>query len=162
KEVAHQLDLGPNIISAEVFGETREHESGQLADAIEQADGFAQVFPEHKYHIVDVLQQRGHIVGMTGDGVNDAPALKKADAGIAVSGATDAARSAASISLLSPGLSVIVDALREARRIFERMLSYAVYRIAETIALLGFLTITIVAFHVYPVTAIMIVFLAIL
>jgi H+-transporting ATPase len=162
KEVAHQLDLGPNIISAAVFGETREYESGQLADAIEQADGFAQVFPEHKYHIVDVLQKRGHIVGMTGDGVNDAPALKKADAGIAVSGATDAARSAASIALLSPGLSVIIDAIREARRIFERMVSYAVYRISETVALLGFLTITIVAFHVYPVTAIMIVFLAIL
>jgi H+-transporting ATPase len=162
KEIAHQLDLGPNIMNAGLFGETREHESGQLADAIERADGFAQVFPEHKYHIVDVLQERGHIVGMTGDGVNDAPALKKADAGIAVSGATDAARSAASIALLSPGLSVIVDALREARRIFERMLSYAVYRISETIALLGFLTVTIVAFHVYPVSAIMIVFLAIL
>ena len=162
KEIAHQLDLGPNIVNASVFGEVREHESGQLADAIERADGFAQVFPEHKYLIVDVLQQRGHIVGMTGDGVNDAPALKKADAGIAVSGATDAARSAASIALLSPGLSVIVDAIREARRIFERMLSYAVYRIAETVALLGFLTITIVAFHVYPVSAIMIVFLAIL
>ncbi len=162
KEIAHQLGLGSNIVNAKVFGDTREHESGQLADAIEQSDGFAQVFPEHKYHIVDVLQQRGHIVGMTGDGVNDAPALKKADAGIAVSGATDAARSAASIALLSPGLSVIVDAIREARRIFERMLSYAVYRIAETVALLGFLTITIVAFHVYPVSAIMIVFLAIL
>jgi H+-transporting ATPase len=162
KEIARQLDLGPNIVNAELFGDTSVHESGQLADAIERADGFAQVFPEHKYHIVDVLQRRGHIVGMTGDGVNDAPALKKADAGIAVSGATDAARSAASIALLAPGLSVIIDAIREARRIFERMLSYAVYRIAETIALLGFLTITIVAFHVYPVTAIMIVFLAIL
>ena len=162
KEISRELGLGPNIVDASVFGETRQHESGQLSDAIERADGFAQVFPEHKYHIVDVLQQRGHIVGMTGDGVNDAPALKKADAGIAVSGATDAARSAASIALLSPGLSVIVDAIREARRIFERMLSYAVYRISETVALLGFLTITIIAFHVYPVTAIMIVFLAIL
>lgn len=162
REIARELELGPNIVNAGLFGGTREHESGQLADAIEQADGFAQVFPEHKYHIVDVLQRRGHIVGMTGDGVNDAPALKKADAGIAVSGATDAARSAASIALLAPGLSVIIDAIREARRIFERMLSYAVYRIAETVALLGFLTITIVAFHVYPVTAIMIVFLAIL
>ena len=162
KEIARELDLGTNIMDAAVFGETKHHESGQVAEAIEEADGFAQVFPEHKYHIVDVLQQRGHIVGMTGDGVNDAPALKKADAGIAVSGATDAARSAASISLLDPGLSVIIHAVRESRRIFERMLSYAVYRIAETMALLGFITIVIVAFKVYPVTPIMIVFLAIL
>ncbi len=162
KEISRQLGLGTNIMDASVFGDTKHHESGRLAEAIEEADGFAQVFPEHKYHIVDVLQQRGHIVGMTGDGVNDAPALKKADAGIAVSGATDAARSAASIALLDPGLSVIIDAIRESRRIFERMLSYAVYRIAETVALLGFITILVVAFNVYPVTPIMIVFLAIL
>jgi len=162
KEIARQLGLGTNILDAGKLGEAKQHESGQVADAIENADGFAQVFPEHKYHIVEVLQQRGHIVGMTGDGVNDAPALKKADAGIAVSGATDAARSAASIALLNPGLSVIIDAVRESRRIFERMLSYAVYRIAETVALLGFITVTIVAFHFYPVTPIMIVFLAIL
>jgi H+-transporting ATPase len=162
KEIARQLDLGTNIVDAGVFETTRAHEVGQLADTIEHANGFAQVFPEHKYHIVDVLQQRDHIVGMTGDGVNDAPALKKADAGIAVAGATDAARSAASIALLDPGLSVIIDAIRESRRIFERMLSYAIYRIAETVALLGFMTIVIMAFHVYPVTAIMIVFLAIL
>jgi H+-transporting ATPase len=162
KEIARQLGLGTNIMDATIFGETKHHETGQLAENIEKADGFAQVFPEHKYHIVDVLQQRGHIVGMTGDGVNDAPALKKADAGIAVSGATDAARAAASIALLNPGLSVIIDAIRESRRIFERMMSYAIYRIAETIALLGFLTIIIMAYHVYPVTAIMIVLLAIL
>ncbi len=162
KEIARQLGLGTNILDASVFAETKHHEAGQLGDEIEQADGFAQVFPEHKYHIVEVLQQKSHIVGMTGDGVNDAPALKKSDAGIAVSGATDAARSAASIALLDPGLSVIVEAIREARRIFERMLSYAVYRISETIALLGFITIVVVAFRTYPVTPIMIVFLAIL
>jgi H+-transporting ATPase len=162
KEIARQLDLDTNIVDASLFGETKHHEGGQLAETIEQADGFAQVFPEHKYHIVDVLQQRGHIVGMTGDGVNDAPALKKADAGIAVSGATDAARSAASIALLDPGLSVIIHAVKESRRIFERMLSYAVYRISETMALLGFITIVVVAFKVYPVTPIMIVLLAIL
>jgi H+-transporting ATPase len=162
KEIGRQLDLGTNIVDASMFSETRQHESGQLADAIEQADGFAQVFPEHKYHIVDVLQQRGHIVGMTGDGVNDAPALKKADAGIAVSGATDAARAAASIVLLLPGLSVIIDAIKESRKIFHRMTNYAIYRIAETIRALLFLTLAILTFNFYPVTAIMIVLLAIL
>lgn len=162
KEIASQLDLGANVMDASVFGETKHHESGQLAESIEQADGFAQVFPEHKYHIVEVLQQRGHIVGMTGDGVNDAPALKKADAGIAVAGSTDAARAAASIVLLTPGLSLIIDAIKESRKIFQRMLNYAVYRIAETVALLGFLTASILIFRFYPVTAIMIVLIAIL
>ena len=162
REIARQLGLGTNILDAKIFEETKAHQASQLADAIEQADGFAQVFPEHKYHIIDVLQQRGHIVGMTGDGVNDAPALKKADAGIAVSGATDAARAAASIALLNPGLSVIVDAITESRRIFERMLSYAVTGSPRPIALLGFITIVIVSFNTFPVTPIMIVFLAIL
>jgi H+-transporting ATPase len=162
KEVARQLDLGTNIMDATMFDQTKPHQASQVADAIEQADGFAQVFPEHKYHIVDVLQQRGHIVGMTGDGVNDAPALKKADAGIAVAGATDAARAAASIVLLTPGLSVIVNAIIEARKIFHRMLNYAIYRIAETIRVLLFLTMAILIYRFYPVTAIMIVLLAVL
>ena len=162
KEIGKQLGLGTNIMDASVFGETKHHETGQLADTIEKADGFAQVFPEHKYHIVEVLQQRGHIVGMTGDGVNDAPALKKADAGIAVAGATDAARAAASIVLMTPGLSVIIDAIKESRKIFQRMLNYAIYRIAETVALLGFLTLAIIIFKIYPVTAVMVVLLAIL
>jgi H+-transporting ATPase len=162
KEIARQVGLGTNILDASLFGETKAHQHGQLAEAIEQADGFAQVFPEHKYHIVDVLQQRGHIVGMTGDGVNDAPALKKADAGIAVSGATDAARAAADIVLLAPGLSVIVDALRESRKIFQRMNSYSIYRIAETIRVLLFMTLSILVFNFYPVTAVMIVLLALL
>lgn len=162
KEIGRQLDLGKDIIDATLFDETKPHQAGQLADAIEHADGFAQVFPEHKYHIVDVLQQRGHIVGMTGDGVNDAPALKKADAGIAVAGATDAARAAADIVLLLPGLSVIIDAIKEARKIFHRMTNYAIYRIAETVRVLLFLTLAILIFNSYPVTAIMIVLLAIL
>ena len=129
---------------------------------MENADGFAQVFPEHKYHIVELLQAKGHIVGMTGDGVNDAPALKKADAGIAVAGATDAAKSAADIVLTHPGLSVIIDAIKESRKIFQRMNNYAVYRIAETIRVLLFITFSIIVFQFYPVTALMIVLLALL
>jgi len=133
-----------------------------VAESIENADGFAQVFPEHKFHIVDVLQKLGHIVGMTGDGVNDAPALKKADCGIAVSGATDAARAAAAIVLMTAGLSVIIDAIKESRRIFQRMNSYAIYRIAETLRVLLFMTLAILIFNFYPVTAVMIVMLALL
>ena len=162
REISSQLGLGSNIMDSEVFNETGHHQGGQLADAIEQADGFAQVFPEHKYHIVDVLQNKGHIVGMTGDGVNDAPALKKADVGIAVSGATDAARAASDIVLMSKGLSVIIDAIRESRKIFQRMNSYAIYRITETIRVLLFMTLSILIFNFYPVTAVMIVMLALL
>jgi H+-transporting ATPase len=162
KETAIKLGLGTNILDASGFGDKKVHETAQLAESIEKADGFAQVFPEHKFHIVDVLQQRGHIVGMTGDGVNDAPALKKADCGIAVSGATDAARAAASIVLLAPGLSVIIDAIKESRKIFQRMNSYAIYRIAETLRVLFFMTLAILVFNFYPVTAVMIVMLALL
>ena len=162
RETARQLGLGTDILDASGLGDTKHHETAQSAEAIEKADGFAQVFPEHKFHIVDVLQQRGHIVGMTGDGVNDAPALKKADCGIAVSGATDAARAAASIVLLASGLSVIIDAIKESRRIFQRMNSYAIYRIAETLRVLFFMTLAILVFNFYPLTAVMIVMLALL
>lgn len=162
KEISRQLGLGTNILDAGLFGETQHYQGDQLANAIEQADGFAQVYPEHKYHIVEVLRQRGHIVGMTGDGVNDAPALKKADAGIAVAGATDAARAAADVVLLTPGLMVIIDAVKESRKIFRRMTSYAIYRIAETIRVLLFMTLSILVFNFYPVTAVMIVLLALL
>jgi len=162
RETAGHLGLGTNILDASGLGDTKHPESAQSADAIEKADGFAQVFPEHKFHIVDVLQKLGHIVGMTGDGVNDAPALKKADCGIAVSGATDAARAAASIVLLTSGLSVIIDAIKESRRIFQRMNSYAIYRIAETLRVLLFMTLSILVFNFYPVTAVMIVMLALL
>ena len=162
RETSRQLGLGTNILDASGFGDMKEHETAQAAEAIEKADGFAQVFPEHKFHIVDVLQQRGHIVGMTGDGVNDAPALKKADCGIAVSGAQDAARAAASIVLLASGLSVIIDAIKESRRIFQRMNRYAIYRIAETLRVLFFMTLAILVFNFYPLTAVMIVMLALL
>jgi H+-transporting ATPase len=162
RETSKELGLGANILDANALGDTKKKESPEVVEKIEKADGFAQVFPEHKYHIVEVLQKRGHIVGMTGDGVNDSPALKKADAGIAVSGATDAARAAASIVLLSPGLSVIITAIQESRKIFQRMTSYATYRIAETIRVLLFMTLSILVFNFYPVTAVMIVLLALL
>jgi len=162
RETASRLGLGPNVLDAALLTEARPHEAGRLAGEIEKADGFAQVFPEHKFHIVEVLQQQGHIVGMTGDGVNDAPALKQADAGIAVSGATDAARAAADVALLNPGLSVIVDAIKESRKMFQRMNSYAIYRITETIRVLLFMTLSILVFNFYPVTAAMIVLLALL
>ena len=160
REIATELHLGTDILSAEdVFGHPLT--PGEKT-RVEQADGFAQVFPEHKFEIVRTLQAEGHIVGMTGDGVNDAPALKQADVGIAVSGATDAARAAADLVLTAPGLSVIARAIEEARRIFERMNSYAIYRIAETIRILLFMTLSILVFNFYPVTAVMIILLALL
>jgi H+-transporting ATPase len=162
KEMARQLGLGQNIMDASILSQTEHYKESQITEAIDEADGFAQVFPEHKFHIVKILQQEKHIVGMTGDGVNDAPALKLANAGIAVSGATDAARAAADIVLLNPGLSVIIDAVKESRKMFQRMNSYATYRIAETIRVLLFMTLAILVFNFYPVTAVMLVLLAIL
>jgi H+-transporting ATPase len=162
KETAKTLGMGSNILNGASLGESNAKESAAVVASVENADGFAQVFPEHKFLIVDMLQKHGHIVGMTGDGVNDAPALKKADCGIAVSGATDAARAAAAIVLMTPGLSVIIDAIKESRRIFQRMNSYAIYRIAETLRVLFFMTLAIVVFNFYPLTAVMIVMLALL
>ena len=150
REMAKTLGMGANILDGGQLGDSKTEETPETAKSIEDADGFAQVFPEHKFHIVDVMQKHGHIVGMTGDGVNDAPALKKADCGFAVSGATDAARAAASIVLVTPGLSVIIDAIKESREIFQRMNSYAMYRIAETLRVLLFMTLAIVVFNFYP------------
>ena len=157
KQIAQKVNLKNRIREAALFLKKSDKEAGKI---VEEVDGFAQVFPEHKYRIVELLQERKHIVGMTGDGVNDAPALKKADVGIAVAGATDAAKSAADIVLTLPGLSVIIDAMKESRKIFQRMNSYAIYRIAETIRVLFFITLAILVFNFYPVTAIMIVLLA--
>jgi H+-transporting ATPase len=162
KEMARQLGLGQNIVDATALMESKDLQTSHAVEAIEQADGIAQVFPEHKFRIVRALQQENQIVGMTGDGVNDAPALKQADAGIAVSGATDAARAAADIALLNPGLSVIIDSIKESRKMFQRMNSYAIYRIAETVRVLLFMTLSILVFNFYPVTAVMLVLLAIM
>ena len=159
REISRELKLGPNIaVASDLFPDGQADDSAK----IDAADGYAEVFPEHKFKIVRALQAQGHIVGMTGDGVNDAPALKQADCGIAVSGATDAARAASDLVLTATGLSVITSAISEARRIFERMNSYAIYRISETIRVLLFMTLAIVVFNFYPVTAVMIVLIAVL
>lgn len=137
------------------------HESA-IIEMIEKVDIFAEVVPEDKYRIVDMLQKGNHIVAMTGDGVNDAPALKKADCGFAVSNATDAARAAADIILTTPGLSVINEAVCQARTTFSRMKSYATFRIAESIRIILFITLSIIVFDFYPITALMIILLALL
>lgn len=141
KETCRQLGLGDKIYDADRLGlgGGGDMAGSEIADFVENADGFAEVFPQHKYNAVEILQSRGYLVAMTGDGVNDAPSLKKADTGIAVEGATDAARSAADIVFLAPGLSAIIDALKTSRQIFHRMYSYVVYRIALSLHLELFL-----------------------
>ena len=156
REVAREVGLGDRILKASALGEEG------ASRVAEVADGFAQVVPADKYRIVEDLQQAGHVVAMTGDGVNDAPALRRGDAGVEVAGATDAARAAADIVLLAPGLSVIVEALRLSREIFRRMTNYAIYRIAEAIRVVVFVTVAIVALGFFPVTATMIVLLALM
>jgi len=159
KEIAEEVGLGTNIQPYAAIVETSDEKA---MDVVAHADGFAQVFPEHKYRIVSLLQKSGHIVGMTGDGVNDVPALQKANAGIAVAGATDAAKSAAAIVLTLPGISVIIDSIKQSRMIFRRMTNYSIYRMGETIRLVFFITLSIVVFRFYPITALMVVLLALL
>lgn len=132
KETSRQLGLGDNVYNSEMLGlgGGGDMPGSKIFDFVEAADGFAEVFPQHKYNVVDILQKRGYLVAMTGDGVNDAPSLKRADTGIAVEGSSDAARSAADIVFLAPGLSAIIDALKTSRQIFHRMYAYVVYRIA--------------------------------
>ncbi|KAK4167399.1 putative type IIIA plasma membrane ATPase [Cladorrhinum sp. PSN259] len=137
RETSRQLGLGTNVYNAERLGlgGGGDMPGSEVYDFVEAADGFAEVFPQHKYNVVEILQQRGYLVAMTGDGVNDAPSLKKADTGIAVEGSSDAARSAADIVFLAPGLGAIIDALKTSRQIFHRMYAYVVYRIALSIHL---------------------------
>ncbi|XP_062220595.1 ATPase 8, plasma membrane-type-like [Phragmites australis] len=146
KETARRLGMGSNMYpSTSLLGDKSSEMGGLPVDElIEKADGFAGVFPEHKYEIVKRLQDRKHICGMTGDGVNDAPALKKADIGIAVDDATDAARSASDIVLTEPGLSVIVSAVLTSRAIFQRMKNYTIYAVSITIRIvLGFMLVAL-------------------
>jgi len=176
KQVCKQLSLNQEILRADEFFEHTHEEKkkeadegkdkGEVLDKLNkkfmEAGGFAEVTPEHKFQIIKKFQANNTIVGMTGDGVNDAPALKQADVGIAVSDSSDAARSAAALVLTGPGLGVITHAVEEARRIFERMTGYATFRITESMRVLLFMTLSIMVFGFYPVTPIMVVLLAIL
>ncbi|XP_022715385.1 ATPase 10, plasma membrane-type-like isoform X2 [Durio zibethinus] len=153
KETGRRLGMGTNMYpSSSLLGRERdENEALPVDELIEKADGFAGVFPEHKYEIVKILQEKKHVVGMTGDGVNDAPALKKADIGIAVADATDAARSAADIVLTEPGLSVIVSAVLTSRAIFQRMKNYTIYAVSITIRIvLGFVLLALIWEYDFP------------
>ncbi|XWS72835.1 hypothetical protein CRYUN_Cryun02cG0074400 [Craigia yunnanensis] len=148
KETGRRLGMGTNMYpSSSLLGQHKDASIAALPidELIEKADGFAGVFPEHKYEIVKRLQERKHICGMTGDGVNDAPALKKADIGIAVADATDAARSASDIVLTEPGLSVIISAVLTSRAIFQRMKNYTIYAVSITIRIVfGFMFIALI------------------
>ncbi|GFR50748.1 hypothetical protein Agub_g13014 [Astrephomene gubernaculifera] len=138
KETARMLGMGDTMFPSEVLIKAKNGDKAALGEfsnvveMVEKCNGFAEVFPEHKYEIVAILQEADHVVGMTGDGVNDAPALKKADVGIAVAGATDAARGAADIVLTEAGLSAIKTAVLGARKIFQRMTTYSKYTVAMT------------------------------
>jgi H+-transporting ATPase len=165
KTIAQDLGLGSNIIAAsDIFtGEVGQGDVPmEVARRVDIAEGFGRVFPEHKWAIVKSAQQLGHIVGMTGDGVNDSPALKQADVGVAVSGATEAARAAAGLILTAPGLSVIIRGIEEARRTFERMMGYAYYRVAMTIAIMVFVVLVMVVHAIPILTPVMIILLALL
>jgi len=147
-ETARILDIGTNILGCENLpslgpnGQMPE-DLGELGEKILTCNGFSQVFPDHKFFIIEALRQKGFSVGMTGDGVNDAPALKRADVGIAVQGATDAARASSDMVLTLPGLGVLIDAIIVSRKIFARMKSFLIYRIACTLQLLIFFFIAV-------------------
>ncbi|KAK4685145.1 H+-transporting ATPase, partial [Tremellales sp. Uapishka_1] len=159
KETCKQLGLGTNVYDSEkLIGGGMS--GSDIRDFVEAADGFAEVFPEHKYQVVNLLQERGHLTAMTGDGVNDAPSLKKADCGIAVEGASEAAQTAADVVFLDEGLSTIITAIKVARQIFHRMKAYIIYRIALCVHLQVYLMLSILILN-ETIRVDLIVFLAI-
>lgn len=165
RTIAADLGLGQTIVAAsKIFVDEvgKGDVPMELAERVDVAEGFGRVFPEHKWAIVKSAQQLGHIVGMTGDGVNDAPALKQANVGIAVSGATEAARAAAGLILTAPGLSVIIRGIEEARKTFERMMGYAYYRVAMTVSIMVFIVMIMVFYGMPVLTPVMIILLALL
>ena len=144
REIARQVSIGDKIIRMEEF---RNMVEAEQTKTIEETDGFAEIYPEDKYRIVKLLQSRGHMVGMTGDGVNDAPALKQAEMGIAVSSSTDVAKASASTVLTEPGVGVIIDAIKTSRHIYQRMLTWVINKVTKVIQVIGLLTVGFFWFH---------------
>jgi H+-transporting ATPase len=144
KEIALQAGIGGNIIRMADIGGLSEDKQMKVVGG---SDGFAEIYPEDKYKIVKLLQSRGHMVGMTGDGVNDAPALKQAEMGIAVSNATDVAKASASVVLTEPGISVIINAVTISRQTYQRMLTWVINKVTKVIEFVGLLTLSFFWFH---------------
>ncbi len=138
KEISKQVGIGDNIIR---MADIQELNVEQQLMAINSCDGFAEIYPEDKYKIVKLLQSGGHLVGMTGDGVNDAPALKQAEMGIAVSNSTDVAKAASSVVLTEAGVGVIIEALKISRETYQRMLTWVINKVAKVIEFIVLLTI---------------------
>ncbi|MGC9205129.1 MAG: plasma-membrane proton-efflux P-type ATPase [Candidatus Micrarchaeia archaeon] len=154
KEVASELGFGSKIMN---FSDISESESFEAQ--ARSANGFAGIYPEDKFKIVKALQGKGYSIGMTGDGVNDAPALKQAEVGIAVANATDVAKSAADLVLTRSGIGVIVEAVKESRRIFERMVTYTIVKMVKIIQILSFVAIVFFAFRFIPILPVQLIIL---
>jgi len=152
RTVARAVGIGERACPASMLAENG-------ASSITQCDVFAQVFPEDKFHLVQALQRAGHVTGMTGDGVNDAPALKQAEVGIAVANATDVAKAAASLVLTNPGLSDVVAAVETSRRIYQRMLTYTLNKIIKTLEIAIFMSVGVMLTGVFVITPLLIVLL---
>lgn len=147
-EIAREVGMNGGVVDFSQLDGKSEREIGEIAESVQV---FAGIFPKDKYVIVRALQARGHRVGMTGDGVNDAPALKQAEVGIAVSNATDVAKSVAELVLTEDGIGVIVDAIKESRRIFERMMTYTMAKISRTIQILFFVAVALFVLRAQPI-----------
>ncbi len=156
QEIASELDIGNNIVDLSAPGARK---PANLLNAALKSDGFANVYPEDKYSIVKAFQSKGFVVGMTGDGVNDAPALKRAGVGIAVSTATDVAKSAADMVLTTAGIEVLIDAIKESRRIFERMAKYAILKVTRVVQIVGFVLVAFLILRAIPITPLLLIML---
>lgn len=153
KEIAKNIGLGENVIKSAELKEFAKENPISAAEAANMSDGFAEIYPEDKYTIVKSLQVTQHIVGMTGDGVNDAPALRQAEVGIAVSNATDVAKSAASVVLVNEGLTSIVDLVKNGRVIFERITAWILSKIVRTLQIATFVVLSFFLTGNYVISA---------